>query len=180
MDPTIGDVFMRLRHVFHVSRQQELSTTHLHDLTCFVLHKLLSWSPSKSQLKYSNSCSTSQCIRYAIALYMLIIHGPTYFSHAHLQSTLVIELKRYIEDLMPTFATANAEIALWILSIGMVASQDTDTSGWFSAYATTLAHDLALYTWVEVRSYLEVVLWYKIQRGEGQFRQRWEEALSTA
>lgn len=111
---------------------------------------------------------------------MLIIHGPTYFSHANLQSTLVIELKRYIEDLMPTFATANAEIALWVLSIGMVASQDTDTSGWFSAYATTLAHDLALYTWVEVRSYLEVVLWYKIQRGEGQFRQRWEEALSTA
>ena len=111
---------------------------------------------------------------------MLIIHGPTYFSHAHLQSTLVMELKRHLEDLMPTFATPNAGIALWVLSIGMVASQDADTSGWFSAYATTLAHDLALCTWLEVRSRLEAVLWYKIQRGEEQFRQRWEEALSTA
>jgi hypothetical protein len=180
LDSTISDVFLRLQHVFYVSQQQELSTTHLHDLTCFVLHKLLSWSPSKSQLRSPNSIPTSQCIRYALALYMLIIHGPTYFSHAHLQSTLVINLKEHFEDLMPAFTIANANFGLWILSIGMVASQDAVTSGWFSANAVTLAYGLALHTWKDVRSCLEEVLWYNTQRGEGQFRKRWEEALSKA
>jgi hypothetical protein len=180
LDPTINNVFLRLRHVFHVSQEHELSTTHLHDLTCFVLHKLLVWSPSTKEHKSSNAIATSQCIRYAVALYMLIIHGPTYFSHAHLQSTLVVELKRHLEDIMPVFTVTHAPIVLWVSIIGMVASPDVVTSGWFSAHATTLAHELDLCTWADVCSSVEAVLWYKTQRGEEQFRRRWEEAMSTA
>jgi hypothetical protein len=180
LDPTINNVFLRLRNLFHVSQDHELSTTHLHDLTCFVLHKLLVWSPSTTEPKSSNAIATSQCIRYAVALYMLIIHGPTYFSHAHLQSTLVMELKRYLEDIMPVFTVTHLHIALWVSIIGMAASHDVVTSGWFSAHATTLAHDQDLYTWADVCSCVEAVLWYKTQRGEEQFRRQWEEAMSTA
>src|SRR4051812_5873418 len=50
MDPSVGDVFFRLRNLFRQSQQHYLSTTDLHDLTCFVLHKLLLPSPTTSEL----------------------------------------------------------------------------------------------------------------------------------
>ncbi|KAL1796763.1 hypothetical protein ACET3X_005303 [Alternaria dauci] len=179
LDPSINEVFLRLHHLFHVPREHKLSTTDLHDLTCYLLHKLLAWSPDKSQPGHSSLISASQCIRYAIALYMLIIHGPTYFSHMHLQSSLVTELKRNIESLLPASAIANGPLALWILTVGMVASQDALTRAWFTAKAMSVARDMELHSWDEFSQCIKSVLWYKTQRVEEQFRQRWEEAFSV-
>ena len=178
LDPSISDVFLRLRHLFRVSHEHNLSTTDLHDLTCYILHKLLAWSPDESQPGHANLIATSQSIRCAVALYMLIIHGPTYFSHAHLQSSLVAELRRSIRSLLPMFAIENGPLALWVLIVGMAASQDALTSGWFTAKATTVARGLELRTWDDILQCMEGVVWYKTQRGEEHFRQQWEEALS--
>ncbi|KAG9189208.1 hypothetical protein G6011_06076 [Alternaria panax] len=179
LDPDISDVFLRLHHLSHLSHEDKLSTTDLHDLTCYVLHKLLAWSPDKSQPGSLSLVSTSQCIRYAIALYMLAIHGPTYFSHAHLQSSLVMELKSNIGSLISISAITHGPLALWVFTVGVVASQDALTSAWFTAKAMPVARDLELHSWDDFSQCIKGVLWYKTQRGEEQFRQRWEEALST-
>jgi hypothetical protein len=177
LDPSISDVFLRLHRLFLVSHEHKLSTTDFHDLTCYVLHKLLAWSPDNSQPQLPDWIATSQGIRYAVALYMLIIHGPTYFSHAHLQSSLVGELKRHIESLLPVSAIAHGPVALWVLTIGMAASQDALTCDWFTAKAITVARELKLQAWDDILQCMEGVVWYKTRCGEERFRQQWEKAL---
>jgi hypothetical protein len=147
-------------------------------LTCYILHKLLAWSPDTSQPGNLSLISTSHCIQYAIALYMLIVHGPTYFSHMHLQSSLVMELKSNLGSLPPTSAILHGPLALWIFTVGMVASQDASTCAWFTTKAMPIARDLELYSWDEISQCIKGVLWYRTQHAEEQFRRLWEEALS--
>jgi hypothetical protein len=122
LDPDIRDVFLRLRNVFIASVPRGLSTTDLHDLTIFLLHKLLAWSPQATQSHSSDSVATSQCVRYALVLYMLIIHGPAYFSHAHLQINLVSQFKTNLEGILAPLSAYHRPLALWMLLVGLTAS----------------------------------------------------------
>jgi hypothetical protein len=179
LDPEIGDIFFRLRSVFHVSWPQCLTTTDLHDLTIFVLHKLLTWSPKATQTDLCPVVAASQCVRYAVAIYMLILQGPAYFSHAHLQANLVSHLRHHLDSILTLPLLHHGPLTLWMLSVGMVASHDTPEHYWFTSKAKTLVNTLHLHTWDDFVSCFGEVLWSRMQRAELLFQTRWEEAWAT-
>jgi hypothetical protein len=175
LDPDIRDVFLRLRNVFIASVPRGLSTTDLHDLTIFLLHKLLAWSPQATQSHSSDSVATSQCVRYALVLYMLIIHGPAYFSHAHLQINLVSQFKTNLEGILAPLSAYHRPLALWMLLVGLTASHGTPDYDWFTIQAKILADLLHVRAWTDVVSCFEEVLWYQMQSAELLFQARWWE-----
>lgn len=178
IEPTVCDVLLRLHSIFEMSQRQALSTTDLHDLTCFVLHKLLSLSPPASET--SGGFAESECVRYALALYLLIIHGPTYFTHAHLQLSLASGLRVVLDHTLPSLSPYHETVALWTLTVGMVASDSTSESFWFASQVKALCTRLNLHIWADIRNRLEEVLWYKMARAEMVFQQRWEMAMMAA
>ncbi|KAF1828899.1 hypothetical protein BDW02DRAFT_584146 [Decorospora gaudefroyi] len=180
LDPRVSDIFFRLRNLFRASQPDSLPSTDLHDLTCFVLHKLLAWCPQPTETDCSGILATSQCVRYAAALYMLIIHGPTYFSHAHLQSNMVLQLRTYLEDIMTSISVYHGPLAIWILLIGMVASENTSDWHWYAIRITVLAEQLHVCAWEDVLPCLEGVLWFREPRTEQIFKHRWAEAWTLS
>jgi hypothetical protein len=62
-DQTIWNVFIRLCNVFEKAQDVPLSTTQLHDLTCFVIHRIL---PSASDSTISFASPLAECMRYGI------------------------------------------------------------------------------------------------------------------
>ncbi|KAE8828425.1 hypothetical protein HRS9139_07644 [Pyrenophora teres f. teres] len=171
LDPLVGNVFFRLRSLF---RQRYLSTTDLHDLTCFILHKLLLPSPPTAFLSSPNILEISQCVRHAVALYMLSIHGTAYFSHAELQWSLVSKLKDNIESVPGLFMIHHRPLLLWTLFVGVVASYGTPRHSWFTTEAKFFARYMSLQTWDETALSLKEILWFKSPRTEHIFRQAWE------
>jgi hypothetical protein len=179
LEPGIDEVFFRLRTLFTVSQPCQLASTDFHDLTCYVLHRLLAWSPQPTVPDRFSSLPISQCVRYAVALYVLILHGPTYFSHAHLQSNLVSLLKTHLESILDSLSLSYPPLALWLISVGMAASDGIPTHTWFISQAKTLAEYLQLYDWFDVSPFLEGVLWYRTQRAEWPFQSKWEDVFAT-
>ena len=168
LDPVICDSFLRLRNIFHSATWLDLPTTDLHDLTCFVLHKLLASSDS------SPISSTSKCVRSAIVLYMLIIHGPTYFTHARLQRTITFQLQAGLEEALTALLLTHPSLVVWLLSIGLVASEDTPESPWFTEQAKTAATSLELSSWNQIHNHLTEVLWLTSSHAGTLIRLRWE------
>ena len=75
IDPMVLNILQRLRAVSEQQISAELSVADRQDLACFVIHKLLRFpSPSESG---TGSAKISEAIRYAICVYMFLIHGPT-------------------------------------------------------------------------------------------------------
>jgi hypothetical protein len=175
LDPDIGNIFLRLCNVFWISQPCGLPTPDLHDLTIFVLHKLLAWTPQATHLHSSEAVATSQCIRYAVALYMLIVQGPKYFPHTHLQANLVSRLKNHLDGILASLLTYHEPLALWLLLVGMTASYGTTDYYLFTTQIKNIVVPLHLHTWKDVIPSLEEVLWYKTQRVEHLFQARWEE-----
>jgi hypothetical protein len=178
LNPGLQNIITRLRIIFGQSRMpdlqntpQILSTTDLHDLTCFVLHRLL-LLPSPIETG-SQSAIISECIRYATSIYMFIIHGPTYYSHAAMLNSLVIQLEYHVGSLISCIGLQDPLIT-WLLSVGTVASMGTDNSKFFTDQAITLLTVVDLQCWEHVRVRLESVLWLDSRCG-WLFRQAWEE-----
>ena len=101
IEPEVENVFLRLRHVFRRSQRVPLSTTKLHDLTCFVVHRLLHSAPDAADLQGS---PVTECLRYGIVLYMFHIQGPTYFSHEVILNTLTTRFMEHVKRLEATGA----------------------------------------------------------------------------
>ncbi|CRG88146.1 hypothetical protein PISL3812_05173 [Talaromyces islandicus] len=175
IDPTIGDILTRLRNIFHHERISTLTNTDLHDLTCFVLHKLLLLPPLSSD--NPTQSAVSECFRYAIALYMLTIHGTTYYSHEFLANNMILQLKAHLEPLLLT-EYMQSSVGVWILSVGLAASMGTPHRKWFVSHACTAAMVLDLQTWEDVLVRLETILWTKVQQ-EDCARHKWEEILKV-
>ncbi|THW81982.1 hypothetical protein D6D18_08560, partial [Aureobasidium pullulans] len=72
IDESVRNVFIRLHKVFERAQRIPISTTRLHDLTCYVIHRLL---PTTSDLESLSSSPSTECMRYAVVLYMFITHG---------------------------------------------------------------------------------------------------------
>ncbi|KAH8690744.1 hypothetical protein BGW36DRAFT_432534 [Talaromyces proteolyticus] len=171
IDPTISNALVRLRTIFRHERVSHMTSTDLHDLACFVLHKLLLLSPLSSEIPEQSA--VSECMRYAIALYMLSIHGTTYYSHDNLANDMILKLKRHIEALVGT-DYMNSSAGIWVLSVGLVATTGTPYRKWFIAQTCTVAMALGLHTWEEVLVRLETVFWTRTQQEE-LVRRKWEE-----
>ncbi|OJJ42461.1 hypothetical protein ASPZODRAFT_137272 [Penicilliopsis zonata CBS 506.65] len=145
IDSEVRNVFIRLRGVFHRARTRPLPSTRLHDLVCFIIHRLLSLDlPSSSSSSDNPSLSNrlSNCLRHAIILYMFLIHGTTYFSHAVIMNTI---LTRFMQDLAQIESSLiSHSLHVWLCGIGMVASTGTPYHTWFMDRARDTALSLQL------------------------------------
>lgn len=176
LDPAITGILGRLWNVLDL----RLTGTELHDLTCFVLHKLLLLPPLTAT--DANATAISECLRYASALFMLLLHGTTYYSHHELMATLQLHLKAHLRQVTGT-SHAYSPAGIWILSVGMTASRDSlsgsaEDSQWFADQAYVAKHALGLQKWDDVLKCMEKVLWVRTwEQGAGLFRRGWDEIL---
>lgn len=174
LDPILGNTFKRLRSVLQMTEDPiVLSTTDLHDLTCFILHRLLSLPPLTGS--DSLSTNTSECLRYGVLLYMFIIHGPTYYSHAHVLHALVLQLQHHLGHLLSF--SKNDSLIVWFLSIGAVASLGTNESQWFRWRAAGISIVLGVRCWGDVEKHLKRVLWLKAVPTWVIFQHTWEDII---
>lgn len=179
LDPIVANTVNRLRSVFNIFQTSDgalmLSTTDLHDLTCFMLHRLLSLPPLTGLDILSTA--TSECLRYAVSLYMFIIHGSTYYSHANMLNILLIRFEHHIDPLLSSSERQDS-LLVWFLSIGAVASLGMNESQWFYERLTTISITLELKYWADVERHLKQVLWLETPL-QILFQQTWEEIIKS-
>lgn len=174
VDPAVRNILARLRSIFHQPQLSCLTTTELHDLTCFVVHKLLLLPPLSPA--HPRQLPTSECLRYALVLYMLTIHGTTYYSHHYLVNIVLFQLKgNYVALSHANYSHGSLEI--WVSSVGMLVSTSTTDYQWFTDEACAAAVALCLHTWEDVLTHLQSVLWVGTQQ-EDALREKWEEIIS--
>jgi hypothetical protein len=182
IDPAIMDILTRLRQTL----RHNLTGTELHDLACFVLHKLLLLPPvTASDTTITTSIAVSECLRYALSLFMLLMHGTTYYSHHNLANVLLRQLKSNLQQFAGTTAYAFSAVGIWILTVGMAASSGTaaaawttDSHQWFVDQAYVAKSALGMRRWDDVLARLESVVWVNDSApGEDIFRLGWEEIL---
>lgn len=169
--PDMGNILFRLRTILHRSWHSSLTNTQLHDLTCFVMHRLLLLPPFTDADPIHSA--DSECFRYATALYMLIIHGTTYYSHMSLANTIALQLKGHLLTLTITDYIHNPH-SIWVLSVGMIATIGTEHHQWFIDQTCAAAAALGLSKWEAVLPHLQSVLWVRGPQ-EQHFRQMWEQ-----
>ncbi|OAL48431.1 hypothetical protein IQ07DRAFT_513622 [Pyrenochaeta sp. DS3sAY3a] len=175
LDPAISDTFFRLHSLLHDPQLFAMSSTDLHDLACFVLHKLLSEPIQPENLDEYPPSATSECLRYAMVLYVLIIHGPAYYSHSELQYNTTMRLKLHLGEYFALLQPEHGQLTLWLLSIGAVASENTNNSEWYMTQARRTAIALHASTWEDIKNHLQKVLWFDIPHAEYDFQRRWTE-----
>lgn len=176
IDHSVWNVFIRLLNAFQRGQHTPLPPARLHDLTCFVVHRLLSSAPDMSSVQ---SSPVTECIRYAIILYMFTIQGPTYYSHAVILNTIVA---RFTEHLTRLYSTPHVpgSLDLWLFSNGLVASSGTPLYQWFTERARALAAELQMTNWDDVLVRVNCILWLETAHAEAIFRLHWDAILDTA
>lgn len=175
LDPGIADVLCRLHNLFD-SSQYNLSSNELHDLTCYVIHKLLLWEPELQNDRIMCDLTASGVVRHATVLYLLIIHGPTYFSHARLQYATALKLQAQMEYSWLNMLFNHGALTLWLLSVGMVASDGIPEGQWFRSQAHKASKALDLRTWDDIVVRLRGIVWLDATAAEPLFQQKWQEA----
>ncbi|RAL11185.1 Zn(II)2Cys6 transcription factor [Aspergillus homomorphus CBS 101889] len=183
----VRNVFIRLRNAFQRAQHIPIPPTHLHDLTCFVIHRLLLSAPlDTTERNPEDSLPTpsplTECVRYATILYMFIIHGPTYYSHAVMLNTMVTRFVQYLKqsDLTPHVHTP---LDVWFMAVGLVASTGTNPSHyqWFLERARMVASgNLHLTNWSDAIKKVKSVLWLDTVQADTIFRPHWDAVFSEA
>ncbi|PTB65062.1 hypothetical protein BBK36DRAFT_1121534 [Trichoderma citrinoviride] len=186
--PPMINILSRLRRILHLTWHSSLDNTQLHDLTCFVVHRLLLLPPLTDTNADADTnpvqLAASECLRYAIALYMLIIHGTTYYSHAGLANAILRQLRYHLVVLQAAAVASTTDyihgpLDIWVISVGMVATASNGLERdheWFMDQACASAAALGLSKWDDVVSHLQVILWARMPQEE-LFRQEWERAF---
>ena len=183
IDYPVRNVLIRLRSVFQRARHMPFPTTRLHDLTCFVVHRLLLSSPDTTTTANSpQPCSSSpltECVRYATVLYMFITQGPTYYSHAVIFDTMLTRFAHHFTHLEATVTPRGCDaIDVWLVAVGMVAATGTDRYRLFTDKARHVTASLRLGTWDDALVRIRSVLWLETMHGETIFRPHWDAILS--
>ncbi|UPX16783.1 uncharacterized protein EKO05_0007169 [Ascochyta rabiei] len=177
MDPEITDVLCRLHNLFD-SSQYLLTSTDLHDLTLFVVHRLLLWSPRPQIDGFPFDLAGSGSVRHALVLYLLMIQGPTYFSHAHLQYATAIKLQAQLEHTWYTILHSYSSLAVWLLSVGMASSDGAAEAQWFTTQACTAVEALHLQAWDDVVIRLREIVWLDSRTAEPLLQRKWDEIFA--
>lgn len=175
IDHDVRTVFIRLRNVFQRAQRIPFPTTRLHDLTCYVVHRLLLTTANPADLQPPSPIT--ECIRYATILYMFVVQGPTYYSHAVIFNNMLARLTEHLKQLETTPRLYGA-LDAWLVAIGMVASAGTEHYQWFNERGSVVAAALQLGSWDDVFTCIKRVLWLETQQGEGIFRPHWDAVLS--
>ena len=175
VDYAVRNVFIRLRNVFQRAQRIPFATTRLHDLACFVVHRLL---PSASDTVTPQSSLITECIRYAVILYMFIIQGPTYYSHEVILNSIVTRFVEYLIQLQATPRVYDS-LDVWLFAVGIVASTGTIHYQWFRERARAMTASLWLGTWDDALVLIKSVLWLDTPQGEDIFRSSWDAVLGA-
>ncbi|KAK4157558.1 hypothetical protein C8A00DRAFT_29561 [Chaetomidium leptoderma] len=178
IDCEVRNVFTRLRNAFHRRRRLPLPSARLHDLTCFVIHRLL--HPASGTTEQQQSSSLTESLRCAIILYMFIIQGPTYFSHAVIFHQFLTRLVAHLKEMESTQDITYDSIHVWFLAVGMVSSTGTPHYPWFMERARAATASLQLSSWDNVLVHIKSVLWLETVHGEDIFRPHWDALLHGA
>ncbi|KAL4911430.1 hypothetical protein BDW74DRAFT_142896 [Aspergillus multicolor] len=170
----VRNAFVCLRTAFNRAHQTPLSSTRLHDLTCFVIHRLLLSAPDSTGLAVPESPLT-ESIRYATILYMFIIHGPTYYSHDVIMNSMVALLIRSLTYLDLSQQCENGDLLnVWITAIGLVAAAGTPNYTWFAERAQLLIRSLPMHGRDDVFPQIKRVLWLESGQLEEAFQVHWD------
>lgn len=175
INPALGSVLSRLKTIFQDPRHSNLTNTALHDLTCYVIHRLLLLPPLIDGNPMQSAAS--ECLRHAAALYMLVIHGTTYYSHAGLAHIVILQLRYHLMVLVGTSYMQEPHI-IWALSVGMVSTIGGESHQWFLNETRAAAETLDLKTWEDVLMLLQSILWIRVPQEE-LFHQIWNEVFEA-
>ncbi|CAG7946256.1 unnamed protein product [Penicillium nalgiovense] len=169
VDYAVNNIFNRLRNIFQRARNIPLPATQLHDLTCFVIHRLLLSAPATAIPPPS---PMTESVRYGIILYMFIAQGPTYYSHAVIQNTIVVRFMEQLEHLASTRVYDSLDV--WFAAVGLVASAGTAHHGWFMKRAQDIAAALQMGNFGDTLTHIKAVLWLEKPQSEDLFRSHWD------
>lgn len=172
---TVRTALVRLRYVFRRAEAEPFSGTKIHDLALFVTHRLLLSAPDTEDL---NSSPVSECIRYALILYMFMIQGPTYYSHLVIQSSILTKFTVHLEHL-ESISHEYDSLDIWLLMIGMVASAGTPNYSDFTRKTRDACDYLKLTDFYDVLTYMKSICWLGDTRGEELLRTHWDAAQSN-
>ena len=172
VEPAIWNVFVRLYSIFQHAKSIPLTPTRLHDLTCFVIHRLLLSPPAVSE-----TCTSilSDCVRCAIILYMLILQGPTYYTHISLLQNITARLALQLQK--NAARPQPGVLDSWLVAIGLVASHGTSYHQLFRDKVRRLSKSLSFNTWEESFALMKSVLWLESPHIECIFQGYWDTAL---
>lgn len=173
-DDIVRTGLVRLRYIFRRAEGEPFSGTKLHDLALFVTHRLLLAVPNAHD---SSSSPVTECIRYALILYMFVIQGPTYYSHAVILNSIVTQ---FIEQLELVEFTPHVydSFDVWLLTIGMVASAGTPNYSRFTQRTREVCAYLQLSDFHDALAYMKNICWLGGQQGEDLLRPHWDALLS--
>ncbi|KAJ5097086.1 hypothetical protein N7456_007807 [Penicillium angulare] len=169
VDYDVWNVFIRLRSVLQRTKQISFSSTHLHDLTCFVIHRLLL---SISTSDPSQHSPITESLRYAIIIFMLKIQGPTYYSHAVIMNTMA---SRFMESFrqLESIPRAYDSLDVWLVSVGLLITTGTPNYTWFIERAQVVSAYLQLSCFYDALGHIQDILWVETSQGEDFFQSHW-------
>lgn len=164
-----ANTLLRLRGVFRRAAQTPLTGTRLHDLTCFVIHRLLLTS---SEADEDMSDPLPEAIRYGIILFMFMLQGHTYFSHAVIFNRILDRFTGHLKQLNP--ASVHGSLCLWLVAVGMAASPGSPLYPWIRNMANNTAVSLRLNAWEDVLGHLQSMLWLHTPQNESLYQPHWD------
>ncbi|KAJ5504417.1 hypothetical protein N7463_007291 [Penicillium fimorum] len=170
VDYAVSNVFNRLRNIFQRAHNIPFPATQLHDLTCFVIHRLLLSVPGTAIPPLS---PMTESIRCGIILYMFISQGPTYYPHAVILNTIIIRFMEHLEHLASTPRVYDS-LDVWFTAVGMVASSGTSHHRWFMERAQDVTASLQLGNFSDTLIHIKAVLWLDKPQSEDLFRSYWD------
>ncbi|KAK4451522.1 hypothetical protein QBC34DRAFT_401251 [Podospora aff. communis PSN243] len=174
VDPAVLNVFARLRMILRQAQQMPLSSTRLHDLTSFVIHRLLLSAPDTED---SSTSPTSESLRYAITLFMFLVQGPTYYSHAVIFIENVRRLTLHLNRIDST-PRAHGFLSVWLYGVGMAAAAGTTYYERLVERAGNVSGLLHVADGDEAMAHVKNVLWLATPHADGIYRRHWDAALS--
>ncbi|KAJ5972388.1 uncharacterized protein N7479_002306 [Penicillium vulpinum] len=176
VDYDVKNVFTRLRSIFQRACNIPFPSTQLHDLTCFVIHRLLLSAPNTTIPSLS---PMTESIRCGIILYMFIAQGPTYYSHAVILNTIVIRFMEHLEHLASAPRVYDS-LDVWFAAVGMVASAGTAHHQWFVRRTGDIAAVLQLGNFSDILVHIKTVLWLEKPQSEDLFRSYWDTIFTPS
>ncbi|KAJ5291742.1 hypothetical protein N7478_000993 [Penicillium angulare] len=169
VDYAVWNVFIRLRSVLQRTQQISFSPTHLHDLTCFVIHRLLLSVPTSDHPQHS---PITESLRYAIIIFMLKIQGPTYYSHAVIMNTMTTRFMESFEQL-ESIPRVYDSLDVWLVSVGLLITTGSSNYTWFIERAQAISAYLQLSCFYDALGHIQDILWVEQSQGEDMFQSHW-------
>ncbi|KAI9150299.1 hypothetical protein HJFPF1_10058 [Paramyrothecium foliicola] len=173
VDQEVLNVLTRLRRIFQRAELTPIQPTQLHDLTCFIVHRLL---PTREGEAMNEQTLITECIRDAILLFMFVTQGPTYYSHTVILDTIIARQMANI-NLLDSGKCERNSLDVWFVAIGLVAAVESLQYQWWIERATSIALQLGIGSWLEVLCHIKSILWLQTPHGEKSFQIHWDPML---